>query len=76
MKFGIRWYTGVGEHDYKETQASEFRSMTELLESLVAVTKTFASEKHLLDALVSGPQDTIYWLTDDFGLSFYRPELT
>ncbi len=73
MRYGIRWYKGVGEHDYEETLASEFASVGELLESLHAVAGTFATVDDLFDAFVSGRQDTIYWIYDDFGFELYRP---
>lgn len=73
MKYGICWYTGVGEHDYEESSRGEFASVAEVLESLLAVTRTFASEDLLFDALDYGRQDTIYWLTDDFGFALFRP---
>jgi hypothetical protein len=73
MAYGIQWYEGVGEHDYKETRSSEFESMRELLESLSAVARTYANDDLLFEALEGGPQEVIYWVTDDFGFAFYRP---
>lgn len=73
MRYGIRWYRGVGEHDYEMAKEGDFDSVTDVFESLLAVARTFASEERLFNALDFGRQDAIYWLTDDFGFELYRP---
>lgn len=73
MKFGIRWYVGVGEHGYKEDGHSEYRNMAELLKGLHMTVSLDYSEEALFEALCTGQDEDIYWVTDDFGFSFYRP---
>lgn len=69
MKYGIVWYTGIGEHDYTESGRSEHDSMRSLFTGLMAQ----VNDMLLFGALEDGRQDTIYWVTDDFGFAFYRP---
>jgi hypothetical protein len=76
MKFGIRWYEGEGVHDYKEVGFSERSSLMDLLKELhwYVVEQHGHSEDHLFDALDAGRQDSIYWVTDNFGFAFYLPD--
>lgn len=72
MKYGIHWYAGVGEHDYEVTGSNEYASMGELLGGLLAHGSQLLDEDLVFDALHNGPQDVIYWITDDYGFAFYR----
>lgn len=72
MKYGITWFVGDGEHDYEEAGRQEYGTLRELLlDGLLAGGAAFGPEL-LFEALVGGCQDTIYWITDDFGFAFYR----
>lgn len=73
MKYGIRWYVGVGEHDYEEAGEEEYATVGELLtDGLLGRGAVFGHDL-LFEALVDGRQDTVHWVTDDFGFAFYRP---
>lgn len=73
VKYGIIWYVGEGEHDYKESARAEYQSVKELLNGLYSSAACVMGEELLFDALFEGRQDTVYWLTDDYGFAFYRP---
>lgn len=68
-RFGVRWYDGHGEHDYKQSGFSEYETMLQLFAGLMA---RVADDQQLFDALSDGRQDTIYWVTDGFGFALYR----
>lgn len=68
MKFGIRWYVGVGEHDYEESGFVEYATMREVFGRLM---KEVPDDEHLFDTL-DGRQDDVYWITDGYGFELYR----
>lgn len=68
MRFGIRWYVGVGEHDYKESGFVEYASLREVFERLML---EVPDDELLFDAL-NGRQDYVYWIYDDWGFELYR----
>lgn len=72
MKYGISWYVGHGEHDYRETERREYSSLKDLLDGLLMTGIDACGEDELFEALVSGRQDTVYWLRDDIGFSLYH----
>ena len=75
MSYGISWYVGVGEHDYEETSRQEYDTLRELLlDGLLVKGSAAYGEKALFKALHEGRQDTVHWITDDFGFAFYRPK--
>lgn len=82
MRYGIRWYAGVGEHDYEEHSTAEYATLAELLNGLLNPPTDGVWEWALycthfedlvFDALDFGRQDSVYWVTDDFGFELYRP---
>ena len=74
MKYGIRWYAGIGEHGYEQCGFSEHDSLQGLFDGLMKGAGAYGESDDLLfDALDYGRQDTIYWITDDFGFELYRP---
>lgn len=74
MRYGISWYTGVGENDYEESGREEYESVGDLLRDLHVRSAALVGEEFLFEALLSGPQEVIYWLTDYCGFAFYRPK--
>lgn len=73
MKYGLAWHVGVGEHDYEEISRQEFGTVADLLTCLAHRGSLAYGADALFDALEDGRQDTIHWVTDDFGFAFYRP---
>lgn len=72
MKYGITWYVGDGEHDYEESGSDEYTTLKELLDGLYERVTGVFGEELLFDALDYGRQDSIHWITDDYGFAFYR----
>lgn len=68
MRFGIRWYVGVGEHDYEESGFVEYATMREVFERFM---QEVPDDEHLFETL-DGRQDSVYWITDDHGFELYR----
>ncbi len=71
MKYGIRWYVADGDHDYTEEGFSEHSSLLDLLTAMMHRAVPQFGEELLFQALVDGRQDTIHWLTDDYGFELY-----
>lgn len=71
MRYGLRWYEGVGEHDYEECADFTYATLPELLSGLVREGRKRFPDDRIFAALDEGRQDAIHWITDDYGFEFY-----
>lgn len=73
MRYGIIWYVGVGEHDYEESHRTEYTDVPDLFDGLRQGVCPRYGDDMLFAALDNGRQDSVYWVTDDFGFALHRP---
>lgn len=65
MKYYLVEYRGFGEHDYRETNRTEFDNPLAAIRAL----SDAIGEDHLWEALDLNLGDMIYWVTDVFGFA-------
>lgn len=73
MRYGIAWYKGVGEHDYKEFARDEYVTMKDLFVGMLNTSAAFCGPDEVFAAMVDGCEEAVYWIRDDLGFEFYRP---